>query len=796
MASTTFVYTSSIRRRLSLVQVARLLTLLTFCLVLFRTAWMCDDAFITLRVVDNFANGYGLVWNTDERVQAYTHPLWLLLLLPLYAITREPYYSVLALSIVCSVGAVALIVRTFNKIGTILLAGILLTGSVAFVDFSTSGLENPLSHFLLVAFGLAYLHAHQQASDNNRLMAGLAGLTILNRMDLALFVLPAIAERFLSAKSWRSRFELALLTFAPIVAWMAFSTFYYGFPLPNTFYAKQTASVARIEYVERGVAYILNSLVHDPMTFAAIVAGILLSVIATRHNPVRFLGLGALAYLAYVVWIGGDFMRGRFLAPVFVVCVVLILVSLESARLPRIVLPSLAGIAVGLALLSYPTPTWLSSYPYPPTSALFLTESHPVLSIARRLGSILPGFHINDERSGYYWKTGLLPHFTVGARIEDFWPAQTGLRLKETQTRVMVHGMIGFTGFYAGPNVKIIDRFALADAFLARLPRQGSGRWSIGHIHRLPPDGYVRSRLYDQNLLSDDKLRLLYEDIRLVTQGDLFSWERATAIVRLNLYPPKIIPQDVQHLTRDFTHNQVAAHLQALPPEGLFVYTTPYSRTTPQAVLFLADTQTSYRLTFANDWGGPAVTTIEVPPPDRQESRGLAARLVELPPETSGYFNFLRVESPNATSTSRLGYLRYIASGPPSSEESRLLGAGITLSTSIGLHPAFSPPTVVGLSTMAGTWYSAVETNELRLQLRPASCDTEETSWEAKLAINGQIVQEFAWDSASCSQRITFTYPIQPPLMQRGWNRIEIYTSRPDSIAIYELRLSVPNSTS
>jgi arabinofuranosyltransferase len=48
-------------------------------------AWLCDDAYITFRTVDNFIHGYGLTWNVAERVQAYTHPLWMLLLSGVYA---------------------------------------------------------------------------------------------------------------------------------------------------------------------------------------------------------------------------------------------------------------------------------------------------------------------------------------------------------------------------------------------------------------------------------------------------------------------------------------------------------------------------------------------------------------------------------------------------------------------------------------------------------------------------------------------------------------------------------------
>jgi len=44
-------------------------------IVFFRTAWVCGDAYITFRTIDNLVHGYGLRWNVDERVQAFTHPV-------------------------------------------------------------------------------------------------------------------------------------------------------------------------------------------------------------------------------------------------------------------------------------------------------------------------------------------------------------------------------------------------------------------------------------------------------------------------------------------------------------------------------------------------------------------------------------------------------------------------------------------------------------------------------------------------------------------------------------------------
>ena len=133
------------------------LALACFLFIIARDSWLSDDAYITLRTVDNFIHGYGLTWNVDERVQVYTHPLWMGLLSALYFCTHEMYYSVLALSLLLSVLAVALVaVYLARSLALGLLAILLLAASKAFVDYCTSGLENPLTHLLLVLFLLVY----------------------------------------------------------------------------------------------------------------------------------------------------------------------------------------------------------------------------------------------------------------------------------------------------------------------------------------------------------------------------------------------------------------------------------------------------------------------------------------------------------------------------------------------------------------------------------------------------------------------------------------------------------------
>ena len=62
-----------------------------------RLAWLSDDAYITLRTVENLLAGHGPVWNVGERVQTYTHPAWFWLLALARWLSGEHYFTTIAL---------------------------------------------------------------------------------------------------------------------------------------------------------------------------------------------------------------------------------------------------------------------------------------------------------------------------------------------------------------------------------------------------------------------------------------------------------------------------------------------------------------------------------------------------------------------------------------------------------------------------------------------------------------------------------------------------------------------------
>ena len=169
-----------------------------FTVIILRSAWLSDDAYITFRTVDNFINGYGLRWNIAERVQSYTNPLWMFCVSLIYYFTREIYYSVLTLSVLVSLTAICLLSFHIAK-GKItpIIAIMVLTLSKAFVDYSTSGLENPLTHLLLVAFFIQYYRFEHHPLEQHSwirifLLSLTASLGVLNRMDTLLFFAPPL----------------------------------------------------------------------------------------------------------------------------------------------------------------------------------------------------------------------------------------------------------------------------------------------------------------------------------------------------------------------------------------------------------------------------------------------------------------------------------------------------------------------------------------------------------------------------------------------------------------------------
>ncbi len=497
------------------------LAVLVFLFVVIRTAWISDDAYITFRVVENFLHGYGPVYNLGERVQAYTHPLWFFVISGAYAVVNGVFgrfflaarlpWTVIAVSIACSVGAVGLFARRLAREWWAAVAGVLLlTFSRAFTDYATSGLEEALTYLILVWFFVRYFHLEETGQLKQPKAIGeltlIASFGVLNRLDIVLLYAPLLAWLLWKSRSLKS-VGSAALGILPVILWELFSLFYYGFPFPNTYYAKIHTGIAQGILFWQGLVYYLASFNFDPLTLLVIVFAFVL-VITLRQWEFLPLLAGIMLYLLYILRIGGDFMSGRFFSAPFLLAVI-ILVHMD---LKRNILISLAAAFcfVGLAF-----------------------GVNPLTSDASYRAAQLPASGVVDERGSYFADRGLL-NYTVAKPFPDFPWNERGWQRYNDNFKVEVLDAIGMLGYQGGPYYHVVDKLALPDALLARLPIAGEKTWQIGHFRRKIPDGYLETLQSGQNQIADPNLAAYYDRLNVAIKSDLFTAGRLVEIWRLN----------------------------------------------------------------------------------------------------------------------------------------------------------------------------------------------------------------------------------------------------------------------
>ena len=534
--------------------VLRIVLLAIFLFLVARLSWLSDDSLITLRTALNLTHGWGPGFNAWESVQGYTHPLWFLTWIALGTITGEWILSILIFSLICSTIAVAIALWLAPNAVAIITTFAVLLFSSAFADFSTSGLENPMSFLWLGVLFLLVSRSSASRGLPNGLVPVLAGLTsaaiLLTRLDLALFVGPVLLWFV-----YRNRRQIRVLVLtgismlAPLSVWAAWSFTTYGALLPNTFTAKTNLLIPQAELATQGFRYVVFSIERDLISGLAIVTAILLAVFL-GNMLVRMWALGIVLYVAYAMWVGGDFMAGRFLSvPVYVSA--LLIASAPVWRRAQIVeggeslkresLGAAAAAAVLLVLVPVLGATGLTPSAINGPSGqrfetlagigdergLWTTQFRHGWYWFMTMGTSPPveGFLSLDEvasEDGYL--EGLSELVSTNSRIQPLreyvalWPTRAG---EAGPTAVGVScGSLATGGLLTGPQVHWIDECALTDAYLAEQPYWSPPfRWVPGHFKRRIPEGYRFAVLTgDSSLMADPgdaaQVRQVWERIR------------------------------------------------------------------------------------------------------------------------------------------------------------------------------------------------------------------------------------------------------------------------------------------
>jgi arabinofuranosyltransferase len=609
-----------------------------FSWVFFRNAWLGDDDFITFRSVEQLFAGHGPRWNPHERVQAFTHPLWFLLLAAGRIFCRDVFWTSLGLAYLCTMAALAAAWRILDgDVGRWVAAVGFLVSSKAFVDYCATGLENALSFLLLAVFVDVYLglardrgptgSREERASANRSpaqregstgppelrregsgrppevrregsgrppeelegrgpdrpsqeravrgpyrpllALTAVASLVALCRHDLLLICAPPLA-----AALWRRRqaggrlrgiAAAVALGSLPLAAWTAFSLSYYGFPFPNTAYAKLATGIPESELWRQGLHYLSNAARWDSLTPAVCLAGIVVPpLLRPRWAPVA---CGLAAYSLYVVAIGGDFMAGRFLSQVFWLSCLALCSCLPAAgerkanarsqranapenlaagrkdvaeapgnvaNAPENLAAGLENVADGRRNVADGRKDRVAGRRKASAAAAaavaLVLYNLAVPGLPAKVG---PGYAapyrfrslrehgIADEKGQYFAQLSLAAH-RAGTPLGPAPPAEA----------VTVEGAIGVQGYLAGTEKILVDPNGLADPLLARLP--AARPWRIGHFRRELPAGYLESVAGARGRIADPGIRRLYERLCLVTRGPIWRRERWQAIAALN----------------------------------------------------------------------------------------------------------------------------------------------------------------------------------------------------------------------------------------------------------------------
>lgn len=327
--------------------------------------WKLDDAYISFVYARNWVEGHGVVFNVGEKVEGYTCFLWVALMaLGIWLGVDVERWST-ALGVASALGTVAVTGALAAELSPPrwrrwAIAPVLCVALWPPLSWwAASGMETTLFTFLLTL--AVWWHTRTRAvSLLAPVTLALAAATRPEGWLLsAILCLDALRQRGTRGLAFITSFTAV---FAPYFAWR---TWYYGYLLPNTFYAKVGASDAQ---VWRGIAYLKLFLADWG---AVLFLGAIFAVFAARspqNRPTppesqdvsqqagRFGSLMPVyaflaGYSVYVVSVGGDaFAFHRFWTPIVPVLAVLtyraVVLGLTGSQRTRMLTLALSVVAL------------------------------------------------------------------------------------------------------------------------------------------------------------------------------------------------------------------------------------------------------------------------------------------------------------------------------------------------------------------------------------------------------------------------------------------------------------------
>ncbi len=462
---------------------------------------LAEDAFIALRFARNLARGDGLVWNPGSPpVEGYTDFLWVVISAAAIKLGISGVAFAQLLSIACGLGTILLAYAIGRRLAgwppivAMVPAGLLaVSGPMAM--WASSAMESTLFTILvlLATCCLAWFWRNRsvQAAMAGSGLLWLATLTRPEGLMIAGLLL-GVSVLAAAAGDRRALWPLGLAVTAFVGLFSVYFVWryqYFGFLLPNTFYAKTGGGTMQ---VLRGglLAYLFLMQFALPLVPALLVtfweAGPLKHVrpegkkekgqgileVFRHHAFFIFAALIVVAYTAYNVLVGGDYMAmHRFFVPVLPFMYLLFglpIAFLHARATRRANQTGLAAIVAFTALATF--------FPSTPLERWFF------VSVPQQFGA-----YRGVEISRWHVK-----RLEVIGRFFD--------RYRRDPSESLATTAIGAIGYYA--DMQVYDIHGLVDTHIAHMPpppdfakhRPGHGRKDLPYTFSLDPTYVMFSR--------------------------------------------------------------------------------------------------------------------------------------------------------------------------------------------------------------------------------------------------------------------------------------------------------------
>ena len=418
-----------------------------------------DDAMISLRYARNLVAGQGLAWNPGERVQGISNLGVTLAMAALHALPVDELRVSLLIQL-ANLGLLLAILALAQRLARQLSPD---DAWVPILVAATAALYAPLSIWSLQGSDVApvtavvlgalvvsarSLRAHRGPS---RTAWALLTLGVALRLDVAVVFAVGIGFALFQGRgAWRSAAEGLALLAITIIFILAFGAFYYGDPLPNTFYLKATGAPV-VDVLANGGRQLWEMLTPaSPLLLGIALAGLWL----LRRDPLCALAsLCVLALFGYDLGVGGDWLKAyhsRFVVPAITLFCVLHGVAVRAilARwlsASRLAAPSGRLALAGLSLLgafAFYSPTATREWLWPTTPTLWWQDNQ------------------TNARMGFYLREQTPPEMSVALHCA------------------------GTTAYFA--QRPAIDVLGKSDRHIAKLPVQvfhpGHSKWDWDYV--------------------------------------------------------------------------------------------------------------------------------------------------------------------------------------------------------------------------------------------------------------------------------------------------------------------------